>query len=316
MAIFDLFSKRQKRLRGEVPDVYTYDSIPEPLRVQIVHIWKGSLGNENEYRNEYYQVKQAYKFIVETLCREYGVFRLTDREYRDAYNSQSYIQELFNFFLKEKETEKILDVIELAFRVIDRLTRKFDYRNSRRYQEIEDESISELNSRFKENGIGYQYEQGEIIRVDSQLLHTEAVKPALTLLNRKEYAGEQQEFLNAYEHYRNGKNKEALNDALKSFESTMKSICDKRGWAYDPKDTSKRLIEICYKNGLIPIFWQQNMSALRSLLEGGVPTGRNKLSGHGQGATPTTVPEYIVSYVLHMAAAAIVFLVRSEENIK
>ena len=107
-----------------------------------------------------------------------------------------------------------------------------------------------------------------------------------------------------------------MNDALKSFESTMKSICDKRGWAYDPKDTSKKLIDICYKNGLIPTFWQQNMSALRSLLEGGVPTGRNKLSGHGQGATPTTVPEHIVSYVLHMAAAAIVFLVRSEENIK
>jgi len=58
------------------------------------------------------------------------------------------------------------------------------------------------------------------------------------------------------------------------------------------------------------------MSALRSLLEGGVPTGRNKLSGHGQGATPTTVPEHIVSYVLHMAAAAIVFLVRSEQNIE
>ena len=40
MAIFDLFSKRQRRARGEVPDVYVYDKLPQELRVQIVHIIK------------------------------------------------------------------------------------------------------------------------------------------------------------------------------------------------------------------------------------------------------------------------------------
>ena len=60
MAIFDLFSKRQKRLRGEMPDVYVYDDLPNPLRVQIVHIWKDTL--------------RRYEFIVDALCREYGVF--------------------------------------------------------------------------------------------------------------------------------------------------------------------------------------------------------------------------------------------------
>ncbi len=228
MTIFDLFSKRQKRLRGEVPDVYTYDSIPNRLRVQIVHIWRDSIGNENEYYDENKGVKRGYKFIVETLCREYGVFRLTDREYGDRYGSRSYIRELFEFFLQEEDAEKTLDVIELSFRVIDRLTRKFEYRGFHRYTEIADNSISELNSRFKEHGIGYQYEDGEIMRVDSQLLHNEAVKPALRLLSGKDYDGAQQEFLSAYEHYRQGKHKEALNDALKSFESTMKAICDKR----------------------------------------------------------------------------------------
>jgi len=38
MAILELFSKRQKKLRGEVPDVYQYTDIPNPLRVQIIHI--------------------------------------------------------------------------------------------------------------------------------------------------------------------------------------------------------------------------------------------------------------------------------------
>ena len=48
MAIFDLFSKRQKKLRGEAPDVYSYDEIPNALRVQIVHIWQDVLGNNQD----------------------------------------------------------------------------------------------------------------------------------------------------------------------------------------------------------------------------------------------------------------------------
>jgi len=83
VTIFDLFSKRQKALRGEVPDVYTYDDLPNPLRVQIVHIWRDALGSENNYYNQYGcgpNVKSAYKFIVDTLCREYGLFQLPSAE--------------------------------------------------------------------------------------------------------------------------------------------------------------------------------------------------------------------------------------------
>jgi len=45
MKAFDLFSKRQKRSRGEVPDVYQYKTIPEVLRVQIVHIIRDAFGD-------------------------------------------------------------------------------------------------------------------------------------------------------------------------------------------------------------------------------------------------------------------------------
>ena len=310
MAIFDLYSKRQKRLRGEVPDVYTYDDIPKPVRVQIVHIWKDSLGDEDEYYR-YDEVKQSYKFIVETLRREYGVFKLVTSRYETLNN----LQELVEFFLDVGDTGKVIDTIELSFKVIDKFTRNYTHRYPQA-KERANQSISELNDRFREHGIGYQFEGAEIMRVDSQLLHMEAVKPALHLLSAKEYVGAQQEFLSAYEHYRHGKHKEALNDALKALESTMKTICDKRSWKYDPRDTSKQLIDICFQKDLIPHFWQQHMGGLRSLLEGGVPTGRNKLSGHGQGSKPTTVPEHIVSYILHMTGASIVFLLKSEQSMK
>jgi len=314
LTIIDLFSKRQKRLRGDVPDVYTYDSLPEALRVQIVHIWTDTIGKGDEfYIGDYNKkISQSYQVIVEILCREYGLFNLPMANVRHERN---YRNELTQFFLNEKNTEKAFDSIELSFRIINGRTRNINYLDRHNASKLADEAISELNSRFKEHGIGYQFVEDEIIRVDSELLHAEAVKPALRLLNQKNYQGAQQEFLSAYEHYRHGRNKEALNDCLKAFESTMKAICDKRGWSYPPNATSKALIDICFDKGLIPVFWQQQLSSLRSLLESSIPTGRNKLSGHGQGTNPISVPDYLVAYMLHMTASTLVFLTSAEENI-
>lgn len=311
MTIFDLFSKRQKALRGDIPDVYTYDNLPNALRVQIVHIWSDALGSSKDYQ-ESNHVQSAYEFIVDALCREYGMFKLPIAE---NHRGRMYRDELVSYLLNVGDVEKQLDIVELSFRCIDQIPRKFDYLKLRNASEIADAAIAELNHRFKEHGIGFQFIEGEIVRVDSELLHSEAVKPALRLLNEKNYQGAQQEFLSAYEHYRHGKHKEALNDCLKSFESTMKAICDKRKWSYQPNATAKTLIEVCFNNDLIPSFWQQQFNSLRSMLESSIPTGRNKLSGHGQGTTPTAVPDYLVAYMLHMTASTLVFLTTAEKNL-
>ena len=315
MAIFDLFSKRQKALRGDTPDVYSYDDLPNALRVQIVHIWSDALGNNRDYYEQYGcgpNVTAAYKFIVDTLCREYGLFQLPTA---DKYQERMYLKELANYLLQVEDVERQLDIVELSFRYIDRATRRYDYLRRQNASERVDDAINELNARFKEHGIGFQFVEGEIVRVDSELIHSEAVKPALRLLNDKKYRGAQQEFLSAYEHYRHGKHKEALNDCLKSFESTMKAICDKRKWSYLPNATAKTLIKVCFDNELVPLFWQQQLSSLRSMLESSIPTGRNKLSGHGQGATPTAVPDYLVAYMLHMTASTLVFLTTAENKL-
>jgi hypothetical protein len=198
---------------------------------------------------------------------------------------------------------------------VDFFTRDYQYLHRSNASEKADEAIGELNSRLKEHGVGYQFTEGEMIRVDSELLHSEVIKPALRLLNQKHYKGAHEEFLKAHEHYRHGNNKESLNECLKAFESVMKAICDKRRWAYPSGATSKVLIQTCLDNGLVPTFWQQHYSSLRSLLECSVPTGRNKLSGHGQGTAPVVVPNYLVSYMLHMTAASIVFLTEAEASL-
>jgi hypothetical protein len=311
MAIHELYSKRQARLKGDEPDVYQYADIPRKLKVQIIHIFDRTIGTYEQSLTDFYRVRSGYALLVRTLREEIGVFQLppASKPTTDPY------RELIDYFLAEGNTDACLDVVELAFKFIDQFTRTNAHKDSRNGDKQADEAIADLNVRFKENAVGYQFIAGEIVRVDSELIHAEAVKPALRLLNTKEYAGPHQEFLSAYEHYRAGKNKEALNDCLKAFESTMKAICDKRGWVYKPGDTAKSLIDVLYAEGLIPPFWQNQFASLRGLLESSIPTGRNKQSGHGQGATPTTVPDHMAAYMLHMTASTLVFLTMAEQSL-
>jgi len=308
MGIIELFSKRQKRLRGEVPDVYQYDSIPRALRVQIIHIWKDAFGEPDEGGGYHSPntASETFNHIHDVLCREYGMFDLIK-------HSQSKYEAVANFLLGTDDHERGLDVLELSFKVIDTYVREHDWKFENKIDP--DDAIAELNVRFREHGVGYQYESGQIIRVDSQLIHSEIVRPALHLLSDKRFSGANQEFLSAHEHFRARKYKECLNDCLKAFESTMKAICDERQWSYKKGDTAKQLIRIMFDQDLIPDYMQQHFATLRATLEAGVPTIRNRQGGHGQGSQPIIVPESVASYALHLTASNIVFLVKANNEL-
>ena len=309
MGILELFSKRQKRARGEMPDVFVYDDLPDKLRVQIVHIITDAFGTDSSY-NSNGSAGGAYEFVEQTLCREHGLFTLIDR----PKSSQDAV---FNFFLRQPATETALDVVEICFRLIENVIAKdpaYRHHTVRKMEPVE--AIAELNERFKESGVGYQFESGEIIRIDSQYLHAEAVKPALAVLREKAFKGANEEFLKAHAHYRHGRYKESLVDALKAFESTMLSICKARGWKTQPTDTAKTLINTCMTNGLFPSYMDNQLTSIRTLLESGVPTVRNKNGGHGQGAVPVEVPEYLARYTLNLTATTILFMVEAHRTTK
>ena len=307
MQIVDIFSKRQKRLRGDVPDVYQYDEISRKLRVQVVHIWEDTLGRP--YYNDFGDLRypdgtyQIFEFIHKALCCEYGIFTLDE-------NASTDYDRVEDFFLETDDAEKAIDVIQLSFQCIDPIVYGFDS-----LKVAPEEAIDELNQRFCEHGVGYQYKSGQIIRVDSQYLHSEIVKPAFTILSDEMYEGANAEFRSAHEHYRAEKYKECLNDCLKALESCIKTICYRRGWHYQESDTVNRLINIIFEHGLIPSSMQSYFSALRNTLEAGVPTLRNKLGGHGQGTREIPVPDYIATYALHLTASNILFLAQSNKNL-
>lgn len=306
MTVLNIFSKRQKKLRGEVPDVYVYDYIPETLRVKVVHIWDDAFGNYTYNLNPY----ELYDKIYNSLCREYGLFKLVE------YESHNSSKDLTEFLLATDDTEKVLDCIELSFQSIEEVFRDPNYILKFTKPDLNpDQAIEELNQRFLEHGVGYQYEAGYIVRMDSKIIHTDVVKPALILLNKSGFEGANQEFLLAHEHYRHGRYKECLNECLKALESTLKTICKMKKWPYKNSDTASILINICFKNNLVPAFLQSEFTSLRATLESGVPTIRNKMSGHGQGTEVVKVPSYFAAYQLHLAATTILFLAEALEEL-
>lgn len=305
MAIFDLFSKKQKRLRGEVIDVYQYNDIPQELRVQIVHILNDTIGTARVfYKSNDNEPEEIFKFMNETLSREYGLFTLIDK-------AKSNREIVMNYISREQNIERVLDVVQISFQYIDKVIRD-DFKNYEYRNEIKcnpDEAIDELNTRFKQHGVGFQFEGGEIIKIDSNYTHAEIIKPTLRLLSKKKFEGANDEYLKAHEHYRHGRNKECLNDCLKAFESVMKTICKQKGWNVNATDTSKKLIQTCFQNNLIPSFTQNQFTSLQNLLESGIPTIRNKLGGHGQGETPQKVDDEMTRYALNLTGTNIIFLI-------
>ena len=301
---YEIFSKQQKRLRGEVPDVYQYDTIPSQVRYQVAYIWQDIFGKRNSNNADKFK---AFQFFYDVLRREYGVPTL---------GSGTYPQEkIHDFFITTKEAENVIDIIQLSFQYIDREVRDNPHRFVSR-KISPDEAIGELNERFREHGVGYQYESGQIVKMDSQIIHSEAVKPALNFLSDPMYKGANEEFLKAHEHYRKRDYKDCVNNCLKAFESCLKIICQKRGWNYGNSDTANRLIGIVFDNELIPPLMQSHFSGLRSALESGVPTVRNNWTGHGQGVEKIAVPEYIAAYILHLTASNILLLAKADEEMK
>ena len=301
LGITDIFSKRQKKLDNDAIDVYEYEKIPYTLKVQAIHIFQELL--DAEYSN-----KDKICFdIHKILCKEYGVFTLIE-------SARSYEDAIFDFLVKTKDYQKALDIIELLYRYFSYLLKeKYKYNDT--HTEMINDAIAELNERFKENAIGYSFESDKAIKIDSKFIHSEIVKPTLKILNNSMYQGANEEFLKAHEHYRHNRYKECLNECLKSFESIMKTICDKHNWTYDQNDTSKKLIKICFDNNLIPIYLQTQFSSLQQLFESGIPTIRNKNSGHGQGVQPIQVTDDIASYMLHLTATNLLFLAEHEQKL-
>ena len=133
------------------------------------------------------------------------------------------------------------------------------------------DAIDELNERFRRAGVGYQFEDGGIFRVDSEWIHSEVVRLGLRYLHQKGFGGPREEFLKAHGHYRAGETKAAITDANNAFESTLKAILDQRGWPYSKDARASDLLKVVSAQGLLPGYLDNSSGQLAATLKSGLP---------------------------------------------
>jgi hypothetical protein len=304
--IYDLYSRRRRRELQQEPDVYQYDQIPDVLRGQIPHIWKTAIGpfaQQDALGNLPANNNRGWQLIHQIICREKGLEFLAMGWCDPQTDCQKYLKAI-------KHVDDCIDVIEVSFAYIyNKLRDLTGYdREERGITQSAEDAIDELNERFRQEAFGYKFENGRIIRVDSELVHVEVVKPALMLLSDHRFKGPQDEYLNAHEHYRAGRNAEAVTNANNAFESTMKVICDIKGWEYQSGARASDLVKIIRNNQLLPDYTEKSFDQLLATLQNGLPPVRNNAGGHGKGNAADT-PRYIAAYAMHLAAADIVLMV-------
>src|ERR1700722_7295731 len=115
MPTYDLYSTRRKRELGKIPDVYTYDALPQAFRTQVIHIWGDAIGipyHSGEYNTD--RIQAAYLSIAKFLRREFGVTTLISSNY-EPESKRKAEEELQKWLLSEKDIEKVLDGIEASF---------------------------------------------------------------------------------------------------------------------------------------------------------------------------------------------------------
>jgi hypothetical protein len=119
--VYETFSKRNQRIANEgKTEIYQYDNLPHPFRVQVVHIWHDALGKyylARGYSSGHPYASNAFwDEIHDTLAREAGLPHL-------GRVDQEANQRCIDYVL-HAPTAEALDIIELSFTVIDRVVRQ------------------------------------------------------------------------------------------------------------------------------------------------------------------------------------------------
>jgi AbiJ N-terminal domain 4 len=311
--IFETFAYRKKlESRNGQPDVYTYDDAPKHLRHQICLALREGIGRFHRYSgNEFNHVNEANEMWSE-------IDRICTKEIESYLSYPAHGGDLdkkfLNYVMNVTDIDDFLSAVEIGCIA---LTVYFDKPHAQRgARESSREALKEINKRFEQHAVGYQFENRQIIRVDSRVAHAEIVKPALQLLSASMFAKANEEFFSAHRQYRAGAFKDCVTGANRAFESALKAICDTEGWTYDKGDRASELVTKVTNNGLFTHAFDKSLSAYVAMLKTGLPSVRNDAGGHGEGIAIVAVTAEIARFALNLTASNILFLGDSYRALK
>ena len=150
--------------------------------------------------------------------------------------------------------------------------------------------------------MSYRIQLPKVILRENDIIYESAVEPALRLLSNGRFASANSEFMEALEHYRERDYDDCLTKCGSAMESTMKIICEVKGWSYNQDDSFNRLLETIFRETNLDSFLKQSIIQISTL--------RNRFSSsHGAGAQDRTIPKHKAQFAINISAASIILLI-------
>ena len=305
--IYDSFSFRHR----EQPGASGLPDVTKTFRTRVLMLWRDQTSGEPLIREALGHDPMAEQFWSELHV---AMQHLYGRPYlHDPKLAPSARNDLVEFLL-QCDTAQFFDAMELSFKLS----------SSPRFAREANDQVDTFNSMFRFESLPYEMtayiERWEttdgspgtkrlssttypqVIRLDEQVPHSEAIQPALTALSAPHFKQANDEFLKALRHYRDDEFADCLTACGSALESTLKVICERNEWSFEANATLQPLIDTVVGKCELTPFFKTSLGVVGQL--------RNQWGdAHGRGNDAQPVPRHIAQYGLTSSAAAIILLV-------
>lgn len=196
----------------------------------------------------------------------------------------------------------IAGVFQVSASMLEASSRRSTFRRVGAGDEAE-ELGALINRIFEEEGVGYRWLAGQIVRFDEPVTHDLAIEPAVELLRDGQFGEANDEFSAALDAYRDGRWRDAITNANAAFESVLKVRTGKSGLTAGP------LIRAAREQGVIPKYLGGAVENLEKLMHA-APATRGAEAAHGQGDRPSEADQHLAQLIVSVVASFILFVGR------
>jgi hypothetical protein len=263
----------------------------------------------------------TYRFHDKVVDEENHFLALLYREFPTAVLVSKNERENIDSILRSFSTKELLSAIELYIK-----TKIWSYNEQGTGQDFDIiEVMDSINSIFRIEKLGYELVQSTlddvpfmIIPFKSKYLHNETIVKTVVLLSEEGFQGALEEFEKALQKLRVDDYPDTCVLATRAYESTLKTIIEKKGQSYSPEtDKIPQLVEKVRSIGIIPPQVQTNFDSFWGVLKTG-PNNIRNLEGvaHGQGQKIQAPEKAFAEFVIHIAGSYIVFLIERYKETK
>jgi hypothetical protein len=248
--------------------------------------------------------RRSWELLYEGLCDAYGrspLVNLGQMAVQGYSKADISAESQLGAHLLICPDNEVLDFVSGVFQISSRLV---DDIAGAEAAEEEAQAIGPLlNAIFEEEGIGYRWVAGQIIRFDEPVTHDLAIEPAMELLHDGAFGHANREFAAAMEAYRSGRWRDSITNANAAFESVLKIRTGK------PNLTAGDLIHEAKRQGVIPAYLGAATEHLEKLMHI-APAVRGQEAAHGLANRPSGADQHLAQLVVSITAAFVLFIGR------